>query len=34
MDYQNRKYVGGEAGTAAKRVVDSLVAVGFRILAR
>jgi hypothetical protein len=34
MDYQNRKCVGGEVGTAAKRIVDSLAAVGFRILAQ
>ncbi len=31
MEYQNSKHVSGEASAAAKRIVDALAAVGFRI---
>jgi hypothetical protein len=31
MEYQNAKHVSGEAAAAAKQIVDSLTAQGFRI---
>jgi hypothetical protein len=32
MEYQNSKHVSGEASAAGKRIVDSLVGQGFRIV--
>ena len=33
MEYQNSKHVSGKASAAAKRIVDALTGLGFRISA-